>query len=93
MEEVQGGDNVAGVILAKGSSVVLSACNTGRGEIKAEGVVGLARGFILAGASCVVVSLWSVSILTSIILPHALAPGRIVTEHLAVKAVCRHLPK
>lgn len=66
MDEVQGGDNVAGVMLAKGSSVVLSACNTGRGEIKAEGVVGLARGFILAGASCVVVTLWSVSILTSI---------------------------
>ena len=32
----------------------------GRGEIKAEGVVGLARGFLLAGAAAAVVSLWSV---------------------------------
>ena len=39
---------------------MLSACNTGRGEIKAEGVVGLARGFLAAGAAAAVVSLWSV---------------------------------
>jgi CHAT domain-containing protein len=43
-----------------GSTVVLSACNTGRGEIKAEGVLGLARGFLSAGAAAAVVSLWSV---------------------------------
>ena len=43
-----------------GSTVVLSACNTGRGEIKAEGVLGLARGFLSAGAAATVVSLWSV---------------------------------
>ena len=49
------------VQLAKGASVVLSACNSGRGEIKAEGVVGLSRGFFMAGAACTVVSLWSVN--------------------------------
>ena len=41
-------------------TVVLSACNTARGRITAEGVVGLARGFLLAGAAATVVSLWSV---------------------------------
>ena len=37
--------------------VVLSCCHSGRGEIKAEGVVGIARAFMVAGARSVVVSL------------------------------------
>jgi CHAT domain/Bacterial pre-peptidase C-terminal domain len=41
--------------------VVLSACQTGLGkDIKGEGLVGLTRGFMYAGAARVVVSLWSV---------------------------------
>jgi len=41
--------------------VVLSACNTGLGKIvKGEGMLGLQRSFFYAGASTVVVSLWSV---------------------------------
>ena len=40
--------------------VVLSCCHSGRGEIKAEGVVGIARAFMGAGARAVLVSLWAI---------------------------------
>ena len=40
--------------------VVLSCCHSGRGEIKAEGVVGIARAFLGAGARAVLVSLWAI---------------------------------
>ena len=41
--------------------VVLSCCHSGRGEIKAEGVVGIARAFLGAGARSVLVSLWAIN--------------------------------
>ncbi|MBE9148014.1 CHAT domain-containing tetratricopeptide repeat protein [Coleofasciculus sp. LEGE 07092] len=40
--------------------VVLSACDTGRGRITGDGVVGLSRSLISAGTASVVVSLWQV---------------------------------
>ena len=46
--------------MGAGSTVVLSECNSGRGEIRAESVVGLARGFLFACAAATVVALWSV---------------------------------
>ncbi|MBW4553329.1 MAG: CHAT domain-containing protein [Aphanocapsa sp. GSE-SYN-MK-11-07L] len=41
--------------------VVLSACDTGRGKITGDGVIGLSRSLFLAGVPSVVVSLWSVN--------------------------------
>ncbi|HIK50681.1 MAG TPA: tetratricopeptide repeat protein, partial [Oscillatoriales cyanobacterium M59_W2019_021] len=40
--------------------VVLSACDTGRGEITGDGVVGLSRALVTAGVPSIIVSLWKV---------------------------------
>ena len=41
--------------------VVLSACDTGRGRITGDGVIGLSRSLISAGVPSVIVSLWAVN--------------------------------
>ncbi|WP_144053180.1 CHAT domain-containing tetratricopeptide repeat protein [Xenococcus sp. PCC 7305] len=41
--------------------VVLSACNSGRGVITNDGILGLSRCFLIAGVSSLIVSLWEVS--------------------------------
>jgi len=40
--------------------VVLSACDTGRGDITGDGVIGLSRALIAAGSPSALVSLWAV---------------------------------
>jgi CHAT domain-containing protein len=69
--------------------VVLSACQTALGDdIRGEGLVGLTRGFMYAGAARVVASLWRVPDAATAALMRRFYRG-ILTDHLSPAAALR----
>jgi CHAT domain-containing protein len=69
--------------------VVLSACQTALGkDIKGEGLVGLTRGFMYAGAARVVASLWEVDDVATAELMAQFYDG-VLKKHLAPAAALR----
>jgi CHAT domain-containing protein len=76
-------EEVAALNLQGVEWAVLSACDTGLGEIKAgEGVFGLRRAFQIAGARTVIMSLWSVDDQATRLWMRALYEGRL-QKHLS----------
>jgi len=71
-------EEIASLNLAGVEWAVLSACDTGLGEIKAgEGVLGLRRAFQIAGVRTVIMSLWSVEDRSAMDWMRALYEGRL----------------
>lgn len=74
-------EEVASLNLSGVEWAVLSACDTGLGEIKVgEGVFGLRRAFQIAGAHTVIMSLWSVEDRAAMTWMRALYEGRLAKK-------------
>lgn len=70
--------------------VVLSACQTALGaEVRGEGLVGLTRGLMFAGASQVVASLWSVDDQATAVLMKSFYTAMLGPRHLPPAAALR----
>jgi CHAT domain-containing protein len=70
--------------------VVLSGCRTGLGkDVKGEGLVGLTRGFMYAGAARVLVSLWDVDDEATAALMTRFYEGMLGKRHLSPAAALR----
>lgn len=81
-------EEVATLDLSGVEWAVLSACDTGVGEIKAgEGVFGLRRAFQVAGARTVIMSLWSVEDQATRAWMRALYEGRFLKKLSTADAV------
>lgn len=52
---------IARLDLRKVNLAVISACESGLGEVSADGIYGIQRGLKDAGAGCLIISLWEVS--------------------------------
>jgi CHAT domain-containing protein/tetratricopeptide (TPR) repeat protein len=62
-------EDLAAMDLRGTEMAVLSACDTGMGELRhGEGVFGLRRGFLLAGVKTLVMSLWKIDDLAAVLL-------------------------
>ena len=59
------GEEIANVPLENNDIVILSACETGLGELTPDGVWGLQRAFKKAGANSILMSLWRVNDLST----------------------------
>jgi CHAT domain-containing protein len=84
------GEEVASLNLEGVSWAVLSACDTGLGEVRAgEGVLGLRRAFQIAGARTVIMSLWSVEDRATSAWMREVYQGRLVHKLETAEAVHR----
>jgi CHAT domain-containing protein len=80
-------DDVLGLRL-QADLVTLSACQTGLGRVaKGEGVLGLSRAFLVAGAGTVMVSLWRVNDQSTATLMEAFYQGLLNRKQTAPQAL------
>ena len=79
--------------LSKLNLIILSACQTGLGQISMDGVAGIPRGLKKAGANAILVSLWEVDDLATRLLMTSFFEGLNsgLTKHEALRQAQKHL--